>query len=1810
MKSLLVSLMGLMIFIQSDATQQPTVLGHVRLSGGLPVAGAQVMLFDLSDLRRGAVAQATTDEAGQFELPLAALGGAFALPEGFVLGTNYPNPFNPATIIPYELAATSPVKLEVFNTLGQRIVTLVDGNQEAGSYQAQWDGTDAAGHAVAAGLYFYRLTVDGESQTGRMVLVDGQAGVPMSGAGVEDLPTVEFLSATYGLVVSGPGMVTYVDADFGAEVRMGAVDIAVEARRDAPLVEPAQSGILGDVDNNGQVDIADGLLIAAYSVNTATALPNNGDIALGDVNGDNQTDITDAWLLATYEGDLAALERSVFGRGKAVGTLSGDVLFSDDFSSGNLSKWTTQVAAVGARWGESGSLEVENGALKLVGTAGGNYTVRASKDIFPTKTYSNYVMSFDWKSTVKETPYGVSLVRALFYNSADGIIGELLALNTGFPNRPFEDHGGPPGRYGGVFKEHESFGWERVTINTSTSTPLINTGDVHKIKLGVLVYNDAGSGGDLYVDNFSFVGSSDGGGGAVGKIYWANASAQKIQRANLDGSQVQDLVTGLDFPDGLALDVSGDKIYWTDRGTDKIQRANLDGSQVQDLVTGLDEPIGLALDVYGDKIYWTEYHQGKIQRANLDGSQVEDVVTGLNTPHDLALEGKIYWVENSGNIRRSNIDGSQVQDIVTGLGYHLPDIALGISGGKIYWIHWTEADEGKIQRANLDGSQKQDLVTGLNAPRGIELDVSGGKIYWTEADGGTIGRSNLDGSQVEALVTGLGQPRGIALQVSDQTQPPPPSAAFFTLDWGSTDRPRGITYANDRFYVVNDPENGEEKVYVYTSSGDRVESAEFKLDEDNIRPTGITYADGRFYVLDNDNGEEKVYVYTSSGDRIESAEFELYGDNENAQGITYANGKFYVVDRSEDDVFVYRNGDLEIFSLDDENGNSTGITYANGKLYVLDSSDDYVYVYTTGFPIDRVESAEFKLNEYNSAPQGITYANGKFYVLNYSPAEVYEYDLSESGGVTGVDLVVSSASVSNSNPAAGSQISMDVTVLNQGSKNMPSSSRVYFDLSEDAVRTDADTELTEKTITTRLGSNKTAEVYADDLPVPSTPGTYYYIACADAGSGVDVNTDNNCRAVRVDVGGGGNDDPDSPSPADDHGDTPSEATQITTAETSGYLSPGDTDYFWVPMSSPAELRVELDPTGEEIAISIYDGSGTSPGGEGFFSPNAIILLDASPDTYYIQVQGVSNSTEGNYTLKVKFTEYIEDGLLEGRSDSIKEAIHITTGSTTGHYISYENDRDWFWVRVGGSGTLTAYTTTTSGINTHGSLYDGSGNELDSDDNTGDDQNFRVSAGVSPGTYYIQVQEPEGEPTTGIGGYTLHVNSMATDDHADSRSDATRITIGSTAVGYISGTSDDDYFRVRVSGSGTLTAYTTSDVDNYGSLYNSLGTELASDDIRDNPSDRRFRNFQVSAEVNPGTYYIRVRGHGSGRYLLRVMYEPDEEGFNIELVFTDSVTTYERDLVRRAAARWMSIITGDLPACDFSENPRTLRLRDQLERLRAFFGADISVPDLSFELNDVVDDLRLYVHTLHIPSEDRRTTRGYAKQYLQRSNKSTSLPVAGFIVLNKEEIDESNAKTLAGLEMPDKDGMYHTTVHEIGHALGFAWQILDDNGLLSGGERDFWLFDMINIDVNFTGQRAITAFNNAGGLNYTGDKVPIENNGEYGTQRSHWRYLVFDPRPYIQKDQPQFIRPSELMVGQSHLNRSLSAITVQALADLGYQVDVSQADPYRLPSNRNLGIAKPVAGHSSDHGRENMNCILPGPIHVVDENGRTIRIIGE
>jgi hypothetical protein len=85
------------------------------------------------------------------------IGAPGEIAETYQLSQNYPNPFNPTTRINFRIAARNKVKLIVYNTLGQKVRTLVNSELEAGSYKAIWNGRNERGAAVASGIYVYRL---------------------------------------------------------------------------------------------------------------------------------------------------------------------------------------------------------------------------------------------------------------------------------------------------------------------------------------------------------------------------------------------------------------------------------------------------------------------------------------------------------------------------------------------------------------------------------------------------------------------------------------------------------------------------------------------------------------------------------------------------------------------------------------------------------------------------------------------------------------------------------------------------------------------------------------------------------------------------------------------------------------------------------------------------------------------------------------------------------------------------------------------------------------------------------------------------------------------------------------------------------------------------------------------------------------------------------------------------------------------------------------------------------------------------------------------------------------------------------------------------------------------------------------------------------------------------------------------------------------------------------------------------------------------------------------------------------------------
>jgi hypothetical protein len=136
------------------------------VSTGLPVwADVRALAFQGSDLFAGIYG------TGVWRRPLSEMirtndGGGSEVPRDFALFQNYPNPFNPSTTIRYGLPARSDVNLTVFNTLGQEVSELVQGEQDAGYHEVRFDARD-----LPSGVYLYRIRAAVYSETKKLLLV-------------------------------------------------------------------------------------------------------------------------------------------------------------------------------------------------------------------------------------------------------------------------------------------------------------------------------------------------------------------------------------------------------------------------------------------------------------------------------------------------------------------------------------------------------------------------------------------------------------------------------------------------------------------------------------------------------------------------------------------------------------------------------------------------------------------------------------------------------------------------------------------------------------------------------------------------------------------------------------------------------------------------------------------------------------------------------------------------------------------------------------------------------------------------------------------------------------------------------------------------------------------------------------------------------------------------------------------------------------------------------------------------------------------------------------------------------------------------------------------------------------------------------------------------------------------------------------------------------------------------------------------------------------------------------------------------------
>lgn len=294
-------------------------------------------------------------------------------------------------------------------------------------------------------------------------------------------------------------------------------------------------------------------------------------------------------------------------------------------------------------------------------------------------------------------------------------------------------------------------------------------------------------------------------------------------------------------------------------------------------------------------------------------------------------------------------------------------------------------------------------------------------------------------------------------------------------------------------------------------------------------------------------------------------------------------------------------------------------------------------------------------------------------------------------------------------------------------------------------------------------------------------------------------------------------------------------------------------------------------------------------------------------------------------------------------------------------------------------------------------------------------------------------------------------------------------------------------------------------------------------------------------------------------------------FDLEVELVDSGTVSQNQAFLDAAAVWGTLISGDIP--DFDLGDFTIPANECI--------------DGQPSINGIIDDVIIFIAIRSIDGPNGTLARA-GPCFVRHGS---SLPFVGTM-----EFDEADVEILE-----DNGDLGEVVLHEMGHVLGFGtiWRVRDllRASSTEGSGSECTVSDP-EADTYFRGELAIQAFDAAGGVDYQGQKVPVAN-GELdagcGSADGHWRESVMQ---------------TELMTPflNSLQANPLSAITVQSMADLGYPVDIGEAEAYTLPATQQQFVAPaPVDAQGSsliDLGDD----LYRGPVWVMEQGGRVVRIL--
>jgi hypothetical protein len=228
---------------------------------------------------------------------------------------------------------------------------------------------------------------------------------------------------------------------------------------------------------------------------------------------------------------------------------------------------------------------------------------------------------------------------------------------------------------------------------------------------------------------------------ARGKMYWIDGGIfPRINSANLDGSSRSTLFSiPYTSPQKLAFDPVASQFFWTAHpsgGPTGLMRADLDGSNATQIITGQSAPESVSVDSVNRKVYWTDIIRQTVSLANLDGTGAQDIIT--DPLHTGGIQGVVADPANNfiffgastgtdystspptttGGVQRAGLDGSAITELLA-VSSTYQALAVDDAALKVYWA---DSQSHSIKSSNFDGTGLTTIQSGVSfQPYGLVM---------------------------------------------------------------------------------------------------------------------------------------------------------------------------------------------------------------------------------------------------------------------------------------------------------------------------------------------------------------------------------------------------------------------------------------------------------------------------------------------------------------------------------------------------------------------------------------------------------------------------------------------------------------------------------------------------------------------------------------------------------------------------------------------------------------------------------------------------------------------------------------------------------------------------------------------------------------------------------------------------------------------------------------------------------------------------------------------------------------------------------